>query len=163
MIPIASYMITEWGQFTPDFEIAWAPWPQNEEGTNFAGMAGDLISVSNTSNYKQEAYDFMRWMTTEGIVEQGVWTPAWKDADLDKVLETLVSRTSNPDAVHMESLKHALSSVQRTNTFAPAAYVTEALTEFDAEVEMYLLGEQDLDTTMKNIQDRVQAVVDANQ
>ena len=34
MIPIASYMITEWGQFTPEFEIAWAPWPQNEKGTN---------------------------------------------------------------------------------------------------------------------------------
>ena len=36
MIPIFSYMITEWGEFTPDFEIAWAPWPQNEKGTNYA-------------------------------------------------------------------------------------------------------------------------------
>ena len=114
-------MVTEWGQFTPEFEIAWAPWPQNEKGTNYAGMSGDLISVSKTSKHKQEAYDFMRWMTTEGIVEQGVWTPSWKEADLDQVLETLVSGTSNPEAIHMESLKHALTSVQPTNTFAPAA------------------------------------------
>lgn len=34
-------------------------------------------------------------MTTEGVSEQGVWTPAWKDADLDVVLETLVNGTSN--------------------------------------------------------------------
>ena len=50
-------------------------------------MSGDLISVSKTSDHKQEAYDFMRWMSTEGIVEQGVWTPSWKDADLDTVLD----------------------------------------------------------------------------
>ena len=163
MIPIASFMVTEWGQFTPEFEIAWAPWPQNEKGANYAGMAGDVMSVSQTSKHKQEAYDFMRWMTTEGIVEQGIWTPSWKDADLDQVLETLVSQTSKPEAIDMESLKNALTSVQATDTFAPAGYITEALTEFDAEVEMYLLGEQDIDTTMKNIEDKVQAVIDANQ
>ena len=49
---------------------------------------GDLISVSKTSDHKQEAYDFMRWMSTEGIVEQGVFIPSWKEADLDTVLET---------------------------------------------------------------------------
>ena len=63
----------------------------------------------------------------------------------------------------MESLKHALTSVQPNITFAPAPYITEVHTEFGAEAEMYLLGEQDLDKTMENIQDRVQAVVDANQ
>jgi multiple sugar transport system substrate-binding protein len=29
-------------------------------------------------------------------------------------------------------------------------------------VELYLLGEQDLDKTMKNIEEKIQAVVDAN-
>ena len=91
-------------------------------------MAGDVMSVSQTSKHKQEAYDFMRWMTTEGIVEQGIWTPSWKDADLDQVLETLVSRASKPEAIDMESLKNALTSVQATDTFAPAGYITEALT-----------------------------------
>ncbi len=163
MIPTFSFMITEWGQYTPDFEIAWAPWPQNEKGTNFSGMSGDLLTVSKTSDHKQEAYDFMRWMSTEGIVEQGVWTPSWKEADLDTVLDTLVSGTSNPDAIHMESLKHALTSVQPNKTFAPAPYITEVNTEFGAEAEMYLLGEQDLDKTMENVKKRIQAVVDANQ
>ncbi|MFS0820142.1 ABC transporter substrate-binding protein [Bacillus sp. 1P02SD] len=164
MIPIYSYMVTEWGQFTPEFEIAWAPWPKNsdsEEAT--APMGGDLISIAKSSKHKQEAYDFMRWLTTEGIVEQGIFAPSWKDADVDKVLETMVSGTPKPDAVHMESLKHSLVSVKPTKPIAPPPYILELNTEFGAEVELYLLGEQDLDKTMKNIEKRVQAIIDANQ
>ncbi|MBS4195919.1 ABC transporter substrate-binding protein [Lederbergia citri] len=162
MIPISSFMITEWGQFTPDFEIAWAPWPQNEPGDNYANMGGDIISIAENSEYKQEAYDFIRWMTTEGIVAQEVWTPSWKNADLDSVLETLVKNTANPEAVDLPSLSHALTSVQPSKSFAPATYITEVLTEFDAQVELYLLGEQDIDTTMKNIIDKTESIVKAN-
>ncbi|RCW74883.1 ABC transporter substrate-binding protein [Saliterribacillus persicus] len=164
MIPIATYMITEWGQFTPDFEFAWAPWPKNEEdATAHSLIGGDLVSIGESSEHKQEAYDFMRWLTTEGISEQGIWVPSWKDADLDTVLEKLVSNTSNPDAMDLESLKHTITAVEPAKTFAPPSYITEVYTEFDAEVEMYLLGEQDIDTTMQNIQDKTQSIVESNQ
>ena len=43
IIPISSYMIAEWGH-----RNCMGTWPQNEEGTNYANMAGDLISVSET-------------------------------------------------------------------------------------------------------------------
>lgn len=162
MIPTGSFMITEWGQFTPDFEIVWAPWPQNKAGDNYAVFGGDVIALSNTSKNKEEAYKFIRWLSTEGISEQGVWMPSWKEADLDAVLEELVKATSNPDASDLESLKHALSAVQPSANSAPAPYITEVITEFGAEVEMYLLGEQDIDKTIENIQKKTQAVVDAN-
>jgi multiple sugar transport system substrate-binding protein len=164
MVPTGSFMITEWGQFTPEFEIAWAPWPKNKKSDKaLAPMGGDLISIAKSSKHKQEAYDFMRWLTTEGILEQGIWTPSWKEADMDKALETVLNGSKKPEAVHMESLKHALTSVEAAKVIAPAPYVTEAYNEFGAEVELYLLGEQDLDKTMKNIKERVKAVVDANQ
>ncbi len=163
MVPVGTYMVTEWGQFNPEFEMAWAPWPKNNESDkNLAPMSGDVISIAKSSKHKQEAYDFMRWLSTEGIVEQGIFMPSWKEADLDKVLETMVNGTAKPEAVHMESLKHAISSVNPTNVYAPASYITEVYTEYGAEVELYLLGEQDLDTTMKNIEKKVQAIVDAN-
>ncbi|MDM5331566.1 extracellular solute-binding protein [Neobacillus sp. CF12] len=163
MVPTGSFMITEWGQFTPEFEIAWAPWPKNKESDKaVAQMGGDLLSLAKSSKHKQEAYDFMRWLTTEGIVEQGIWTPSWKEADMDKALETVVKGTKKPDAVHMESLKNALTSVGPAEVIFPAPYITEAWNEYGAEVELYLLGEQDLDKTMKNTKERVQAVVDAN-
>src|SRR5690606_26410210 len=163
MVPVGTYMVTEWGQFNPEFEMAWAPWPKNNESDkNLAPMSGDVISIAKSSKYKQEAYDFMRWLSTEGIVEQGIFMPSWKEADLDKVLETMVNGTAKPEAVHMESLKHAISSVNPTNVYAPASYITEVYTVYGGEVELYLLGEQDLDTTMKNIEKKVQAIVDAN-
>lgn len=93
-------------------------------------MSGELISVSETSKHKQEAYDFMRWISTEGIVKQGVWVPSLKDADLNKVLETLGSEISNPDAIHIESFKHALTSVQSTNRFAPKGLITEEFNRY---------------------------------
>jgi multiple sugar transport system substrate-binding protein len=163
MVPTASYMVSEWGQFTPEFEIAWAPYPKNnanDEG--FVQISGDLISIAKSSKHKQEAYDFMRWLSTEGIVEQGIWTPAWKEADMNKVLETVVNGTPKPEAVHMDSLKHTLTSAKASKVIAPPSYINEVYTEFGAEVELYLLGEQDLDKTMKNIKEKVQAVVDAN-
>lgn len=163
MVPTGSFMINEWGQFTPEFEIAWAPWPKNKKSDEaVAVMGGDLISIAKSSKHKQEAYDFMRWLTTEGIVEQGNWVPSWKEADMDKALETVVNGTKKPDAVHMESLNNALTSVEASEVIAPAPYINEVYTEFGAEVELYLLGEQDLDKTMKNIKEKIQAVVDAN-
>jgi multiple sugar transport system substrate-binding protein len=163
MVPIFSYMMTEWGQFTPEFEIAWAPWPKNNEGDEaIASMGGDLLSIAKSSKHKQEAYDFMRWLTTEGIVQQGIWTPSWKEAEMDKVLETLVNGTAKPDAIHLESLKHSITSVRPSEVIAPPSYIVEIYTEFGAEAELYLLGEQNLDKTMKNIEEKVQAVVDAN-
>lgn len=162
MIPIASYMLSEWGQFTPEFEIAWAPWPQNEEGANYASMGSDLLSISKASDHQQEAYDFVRWLTTEGTVEQGLALPSWKDADLDAVLPKIVSATSNPDAVDLESFKNAITSVQPPVPYAPAAYVSEVNNEYAAETEMFLLDEQDLDTTIENIKQKVQAIIDEN-
>jgi multiple sugar transport system substrate-binding protein len=163
MVPIGSFMITEWGQFTPEFEIAWAPWPKNKESDkSVAVMSGDLLTIAKSSKHKQESYEFMRWLTTEGIVEQGIWTPSWKEADMDKALETVVNGSKKPDAIHVESLKHALTSVEPSEVITPAPYITEVYTEFGAEVELYLLGEQDIDKTMKNIKEKIKAIVDAN-
>lgn len=164
MLPIASYMITEWGQFTPDFEIAWAPWPKlAEEDEAYSVMAGDVIAISENSEHKQAAYDFIRWLSTEGISQQGVWVPSWAEADLTSVLGELVQNTSVPEANDLESLENALTSVTPSKIITPPPYEAEALTEYQAEMELYLLEEQDLDTTMENIKERVQQVVNANQ
>ncbi|SHN22404.1 ABC transporter substrate-binding protein [Gracilibacillus kekensis] len=164
MIPIGSYMLSEWGQFTPDFEIAWAPFPQNEmEDTMYSQVGGDIVSVAKSSEHKQAAYDFIRWLSTEGIMEQGVWVPSWRDADLTAAVENVAANTPNPEVIDIESFVHSISSIEPTEAYAPASYVTEVHTEYAAEVEKYLLGDQDLDTTMENVKERVQSVVDANQ
>ncbi|WP_416151714.1 ABC transporter substrate-binding protein [Salipaludibacillus sp. HK11] len=164
MVPIGSFLITEWGQFTPEFEIAWAPWPKNsEESVNYTEIGGDALTIAQTSEYKEEAYDFMRWLSTEGIQEQGISIPAWTESDLDTVLENLLENTSNPDAVNIDSVINALTIIEPQERFAPPAHNREADSEFESQVELLLLGEQDLDTTMEEIKERIEAIVEANQ
>ncbi|MCK0473206.1 ABC transporter substrate-binding protein [Halalkalibacter sp. APA_J-10(15)] len=164
MLPIGSFMLSEWGQFTPEFEIAWAPWPQNgETDKNYTGVGGDALSIAKSSEHKQEAYDFIRWLTTEGIMEQKIWVPSWRNADLTTAVENIASNTSNPEALHIESIVHTLQSSEPIEIYAPASYITEVHTDFATEVERYLLGNQDIDTAIENVQARVQNIVESNQ
>lgn len=163
MIPIPSYMITEWGGFTPDFTIAWAPWPKNDENEpTYAYSSADIISIGQNSEHKEEAYQFARWLTTEGMLVQNKVIPAWEEPDVNEVLDNLVSETSKPEAVDINSLTHVLENSKPTDQFLPAGYMTEAYNAFNAEVELYLLGNQDLKTTLENAREEVQSVIDAN-
>ncbi len=167
MIPTGSFMITEWGEFSPDFEIAWAPWPKNDpNGEIYANVSGDVIGIAESSKHKEEAYHFMRWLTTEGIVQQGIWLPSWKgdgDGDFVTIIEKLVQNAPKPEVIHIESLTHTLSVSNPPKIVVPPSYSYEVGTVFGAEVDLYLLGEQDLDTTMKNAIEKVQDLIDANQ
>lgn len=160
MIPTGSFMITEWGEFNPDFEIVWAPWPKNDPNSDvYANVSGDVISIAESSKHKQEAYDFMRWLTTEGISQQGIWVPAWRGGDLISSLEKLVQTTANPAAIHMESLAHTLTITNAANVVVPPTNSYEAMTEYGNEADLYLLGEQDLDTTIKNASEKMKQIL----
>lgn len=164
MLAHGSFLISEWGQFTPDFEIAWAPWPKNsEDSVNYTQFSGDGMAVAQTSEHKEEAYNFIRWFSTEGMVEQGLSVPSWTGADLDVALEKILSGTSNPDATNIESLKHALSAVEPQKIYVSPVYAREAGNEFFTQADLFLLDEQDIDTTIEQAHEKLQEVVDANQ
>lgn len=164
MVPIPSYMVTEWGGFTPEFTIAWAPWPKwNADDPQYRFTSADMISIGKNSKHKEEAYQFMRWMTTEGMLVQNKAIPAWKQPDMKEVLNNLVATTANPEAVDIDSLAYVLEQGEESEQFLPAGYMTEVYDAFKAEVEKYLLGEQDLDTTMQQASEAVQEVIDRNQ
>ncbi|SDM91865.1 ABC transporter substrate-binding protein [Bacillus sp. OK048] len=163
MVPITSYMVTEWGGFTPEFPITWAPWPKNSESDSLnAFTTADIMSISKKSEHKDAAYEFIRWMTTEGMLVQNKSIPAWKQIDLNDVLKNLAANTTNPDAVDIEALTYVLGNTISSKQFLPASYLTEAYNAFNVEAELYLLGEQDLETTAKKAKQSVQGVIDAN-
>jgi len=163
MIPIGSYMLTEWGEYRPDFEIVWAPWPKNDpNGKNYTVVGGDVIGIAEASKHKEEAYKFLRWLTTEGITQQGVWVPAWKGGEMAVTIERLVQTTPNPDKVHKESFVNVIANSTPVKGPIPPSYSSEGQTEFGSEVDLYLLGEQDLDTTLAKAIDKVQKIIDSN-
>lgn len=163
MVPIPSYMVTEWGGFTPDFTIAWAPWPkENADDPQYRYASADMIAIGKNSAHKEEAYKFLRWMSTEGMLIQNKSIPSWKEVNISEVLTDLVSTTANPEAVDIESLAYVLGYGEESEQFMPAGYMTEVYNAFKAEVDKFLLGEQDLDKTMTNASDAVQKVIDRN-
>ncbi|PMC37993.1 hypothetical protein CJ195_10395 [Bacillus sp. UMB0899] len=163
MIPSGSWMISEWGEFSPDFKMAWAPFPKNnKDGENWAIIQGDVLGIAQNSEHKEEAYKFIRWFTTEGIMIQQKSLPSWADADVKEVVDNLVANTANPEAVDKESLIYTLENTVAANRGIPQSYIAEAYDEYNAEADLYLLGEQDIDTTLKNSKEKIQAIIDAN-
>lgn len=163
MIPIASYMVTEWGGFTPEFPIVWAPWPKDKaEDTQYRYASADLLAIGKNSEHKEEAYQFIRWMTTEGMLVQNKSIPAWKQTDLKEVLTHLVATTSNPELIDIDSLTYVVENGEEADQFLPAGYMSEVYDAYKAEIEKYLLGEEDLDTVVENAKKAVQGVIDRN-
>jgi multiple sugar transport system substrate-binding protein len=163
MVPMSSYMVTEWGGFAPEFNIAWAPWPKNNaDDPAYTFFTADILSIGNKSEHKEEAYEFIRWMTAEGVLVQNKAIPAWENVDLEEVLNDLVSTTEKPELVDVESLAYTVENAEPAKQFLPPGYLTETYSAYNAEAEKYLLGEQDLKTTMKKAKKAVQDVVDAN-
>jgi multiple sugar transport system substrate-binding protein len=161
MIPMTSVMITEWGEYVPEFEIAWAPWPKNNKEDEFKSYnAGDVIGIAERSENKEEAYTFIRWMSTEGMLIQKRAIPSYSNANLEEVVNTLVENSPKPEAIDKESLMYVLNTAQDTDLFIPKPYVQDAYTAFRAEAELYLLGKQDLDKSIDNITKQVKEIVD---
>lgn len=163
MIPIGSWMVSEWGEFTPDFTMAWAPFPKNNKDDKpFTFIQGDVVGVAQNSEHKEEAYKFIRWFTTEGIVLQQKALPSWTGADLNDVIDNLVANTAKPEAVDKESLIFTLENAVAAEQAAPLTFMAEAYTKYKAEAELYFLGEQDIETTIEKAKQEIQAVIDAN-
>lgn len=163
MVAIPSYMVTEWGGFMPEFTVTWAPWPkENADDQQYRYASADMITIGKNSANKEEAYKFMRWMSTEGMLVQNKGIPAWKQTDIKEVLNNLVTTTAKPEAIDVESLAYVLAQGEEATQFLPAGYMTEVYNAYKAEVEKYLLGEQELDVTLKNAKEAVEKVIERN-
>jgi multiple sugar transport system substrate-binding protein len=166
MLEIGSWMIPEAagnGPIKQKFKTAFAPYPTAKKGDPIASKTdGDFLAVAAGSKYKQEAYTFIRWMSTEGIVLQGKYLSGWKKADTAKLIEAM---TSGPDAeklIDKPSLQHVLNVTKSANLFIPVPYQAELEKALLTEQEKMLLGNQGLDDAVKNAQNNIKNLIKAN-
>ncbi|MFD2116414.1 ABC transporter substrate-binding protein [Paenibacillus yanchengensis] len=164
MMLAGSWLISEWGNFTPDFTIAWAPLPRNTADATelFIKPQGDVVGITKKSANKEAAYTFIRWYTTKGIEIQAAALPSWKEAPLATVVDNIVASTKKPEAIDKVSLVNALQKATPAKTIVPPVYLAEAEKVFVDESQLYLLGTQDIDTTMKNMKTKVEKVITTN-
>ena len=125
------------------------PVPDGEE--EYSAPCGmNFLSVSKTSKHPEEAYDFIKFACTyEGaniIAETGTLT-AYSD---DKVKETYLKAANQSDDM-LSKIVFSGNNVIEQKYDPNYTKVETILTE---EMELYMIGEQDLDTTMKNFEER---------
>ncbi|TVY09468.1 ABC transporter substrate-binding protein [Paenibacillus cremeus] len=165
MLPTGPWMISEAGgtdKLPATFVSAFAPWPTNNKGDEPYSFGGaDSLVISSNSKHKQEAYQFIRFLSTEGmgLTKQ---LSAWKKADLNKELDQIVSATKTPDKIDKASLINTLSVSKLPNPPIAVSYSADLEKGFIAESEKYLLGNADIDTTMKSIKANLQKIIDTN-
>ncbi|WP_027093801.1 ABC transporter substrate-binding protein [Cohnella thermotolerans] len=170
MLVIGSWMNSEIGgtdKVPLTFNVAVAPFPKNNPGDEigYTPVTTDYVAVAASSKHKQEAYDFVRWYTTEGQLVQGKNIPAWNQVKSDQVasiIDTILSGTKNPEKVDKKSLVDTLVASKASQIVPPASYQAEVFKAVNEEFEKLILGNQDIDTTVKNAQERVQKIIDAN-
>lgn len=169
-ILIGSWMNTELGgtdQFPLNFNVAIAPYPKNnkdDEG-GYTPVTTDFMSVAANSKHKKEAYTFIRWYTTEGQIVQGKNIPSWNsvsDEDLESIVDGILAETKNPEKVDRESLIHVLKNAKSSKMIPPVAYQAELYKVINEEYEKMILDGQDVETTIKAAETRVQEIIDNN-
>lgn len=170
MITIGSWMNTEIGgtdKVPLDFNIAVAPFPKNEEGdpTGLTPVTTDYVAVAAKSKHKEEAYKFVRWYTTEGQIVQGKNIPAWqqvKTEQVEEIIDTILSATKSPEKVDKKSLVDTLVASKASAIVPPAPYQAEVYEAVNEEYEKLILGNQDIDQTLANSQERVNKIIESN-
>jgi multiple sugar transport system substrate-binding protein len=170
MIVIGSWMNSELGgtdQVPLNFNVAVAPYPKNAPGDKggYATVTTDYMSIAANSKHKDEAYKFIRWLTTDGALVQGKNIPSWskvKSEDLSKITDTILSSTKNPEKVDKVSLNNVLANSKASAIVPPVSYQAEVYKAVNEEFEKLILGKQDIDTTYKNSQDRVAQIIASN-
>jgi len=134
------------------FKTAFAPYPKydakDENGYTSAGS--DFIGVAASSKHKQEAYDFVRWYTTEGIMTQGLFMSGWKKADINANIEAIL-KAGKPEVTALID-KDSLLATEKVNKAAkmivPPTYALQQEKAFLDQVELFLTGKQDLNKTI---------------
>ena len=170
MIPIGSWMNTSIGGEEKNplaFHVAVAPFPKNKEGdpTGVTPVTADYIAVAESSKNKQEAYNFVRWYTTKGLSKYGKNIPSWngiKPEELTAIVDKAVAGTQHPELVDKSSLVYSLQVSKAGDLNPPPSYQSEVYKAVQQEFESLVLGKNDLDTTIKNMQTKVDKIISNN-
>ena len=144
--------INDTENFPHDFETLFAPmptWGDGEPGLTQGGTS--YFTVTKNSQNPEEAYRFIRWMSNDGAEVVGLF-PSEKGTDyteviMDKIegyeylydVDSLLAVWNNPDLkpnIIDDHLEH----------FGDL----DAL--FNTESEKFMIGGQDLDTTIANLE-----------
>ena len=157
MLPIGSFLIAELDNvdaFPHDFVTTFAPLPRDAsapEGRTYTDLL--FYSVANSSKNPQEAFDFLRFYTTEGMTIRAQNLPTQRGADKMYFVENMISDAAYYDVEALTNVFNNPNWLDNPNTKAPS-YQKALADVMVEEVSKYYLGENDVDTVISNMMKR---------
>lgn len=167
MIITGNWMAAESGgtdKFPAEFNTVFAPYPRNskDDPIGYNPAATDFMSVSVKSNHKKEAYEFIRFYTTKGLDVQGKQFSAWKEQKLDAKIDDILKNAKTPEKVDKASLLYTMENSKTASFSLPTVYQAEVNDAFHTQFELFILKQQNLETTLAKAKEAIQKVVDNN-
>ena len=165
MLPMGTFMLSDIGneKYSPDFVTTFARQPLwDKDGKHYNVAGATMFAIAKTSEHPKEAYDFLRFWTTEGVNLKGMFISNEKGASkMDSVNQII---NGFKDKVDVEALTKVMEDPDWVVSFE--TYTPEYQSEIDSilteETDKYLLGSQSLDDTIKNLMDRGNEVIEEN-
>ena len=164
MVPTGGWMISEIGSdaYPHDFVTTFAPLPRfnADAAPGMTDTACHFYAVSKTSEYKEEAYLFIRFMTTKGMELKGSSLTAEKGADFEAVLSKIIE--GKEKYYDTQALFNVYKNPDWKDNIASIIPLYHKQIEdiYKEETEKFLIGGQDLNITFENIKGRAQQVID---
>lgn len=153
-------------RFPFDFEVGWTYMPRFNEssGAKPANTSVSLLCIPATSKNPEAAWKFLRFYVEENakaIAASGN-IPCYQPAYDDELIETYIEGSG----LDMEYARKIFASDITTYSskvgVPPDVYLNGPQYDIlaDEEVQLYLNGEQDLDTTMANVVEKVNKMIE---
>ncbi|MEK4516892.1 sugar ABC transporter substrate-binding protein [Paenibacillus sp. FSL H8-0122] len=165
MLVTGTFLIPETGgtdTIPATFKTVFAPLPKMKaEDPMSSNVSGDVLSIYSKSKHKDEAYTFIRWFSTEGIVLQGKNIPSWKKADLNDVVDRIIAGSKTPEMIDKASLLYVLENTKSTTAATAVPYHAELEKVLLEEFDKMMLSGQSIDDTILHAQTKIQKIIDS--
>ena len=154
MLPIGNFIVPELDdqdKYPHDFTTTFAAmpaWKEAEDGTTYT--ESHFYSVSKTSKHPQEAYDFIRYYTTEGMKIRGISVSAQKGIDK---MEFMNMQIEDPTYIDVDALDKVMNNPKWKDliyTNVPT-YNKEMSQLMVDECSKFLLGTDSLDNVVSSL------------
>lgn len=165
MMPLGTYVLSDIGneKYKHDFVTSFARMPMWEkEGKHYNKAEATVFSIPRTSEHPQEAFDFLKFWSTEGVTIKGMFLSNEKNADRMDSINRIVEKF--PEQVDLDALTKIMQDekwIDNYEKFTPS-YQNEINTIMTEETDKYLLGTQPLEETIDNLMKRGNAVIEEN-
>lgn len=145
-------------EFNHDFVTAFAPVPKlNKDDKYTTAGTGylDFLSINSRSKQKDAAWKFFKWYVTDGNEPMipGGRVPAWKHADLDKVVDLILGEDAEK-LFDEESFRRVLQLDKEFIVDTKFDKMPELQKIIEEEAERAFIGEQTTKEAVKNMKER---------